>query len=52
VKTKNKKQNKQKPQTKPKQNIPSSNAIQFQLDLQHAVLVQSLPHQRKREKKK
>jgi hypothetical protein len=37
---------------KTKQNIPSSNAIQFQLVLQHAVLVQLLSHQRKRKRKK
>jgi hypothetical protein len=36
---------------KTKQNIPSSNAMQFQLVLQHAILDQS-SHQRKRKKKK
>jgi hypothetical protein len=46
-KTKN--QNKQK-QNKTK--YPKFNAIQFQLDFQHAVLVQSLSHQRKRKKKR
>jgi hypothetical protein len=43
-------QNKQK-QKKTKQSTPSSNAIHFQLILQHAVLIQSLSHQRKRKKK-
>jgi hypothetical protein len=41
-------ENKTNKKTKRKRNIPSSNEIHFQLDLQHAVLVQSLFHQRKR----
>jgi hypothetical protein len=38
-------------QNKTKQNNPSSNAVEFQLVLQHAVPVQMLSHQRKRKKK-
>jgi hypothetical protein len=43
---------KQKQTKETEQNIPHSNAIQFQLELQRAVLVQSLSHQRKRKEKK
>jgi hypothetical protein len=46
---KNKKQKQENKQTK---NIPSSNAIQFQLVLQQPVLVLSLSHQSKREREK
>jgi hypothetical protein len=45
-------QTKKQNQNKTKQKIPSSNAIQFQLVLQHPVLVLSLCYQRKRKKKK
>jgi hypothetical protein len=48
-KTENK-TNKNQNQNKTKQNIPSSNAIQFHLILQHAALVQLLCHQRKRKR--
>jgi hypothetical protein len=51
---KNKEQNKRTKQNKRKtkpQNIPSSNAKQFQLVLQHTVVVQLLSHQRNRKKK-
>jgi hypothetical protein len=51
VKNKKQKTKQTKAPNKSKQNVPSSNAIQFQLELQHAILVQSLPHQRQREKK-
>jgi hypothetical protein len=49
--SKEKKTKQTKNKNKTKQNIPNSNAIQFHLLLQHAVLVQSLSHQRKRKKR-
>jgi hypothetical protein len=41
----------EKTKTKQNKKIPSSNAIQFQLVLQHPVLVLLLSHQRKRKTK-
>jgi hypothetical protein len=46
---KEKKKQKAKSKTKQTKNIPSSNAIQFQLVLQHLVL---LSHQRKKKKRR
>jgi hypothetical protein len=43
---------KQKNQKNKTENIPSSNAVEFQEVFQHAVVVQLLSHPRKRKRKK
>jgi hypothetical protein len=50
-KGKKKQKAKQRKTNKTKQNIPDSNAIQFQLVFQHAVLFPLLSHQRKKKKR-